>query len=182
MGPGRIVPRPVFGPVAAGGVKRSRRPAAGGRWMHRKVEAITVGAAEMRPLGFEDGDGRGRAALVHLEERGVAPRGVDEHFGREDVGIALEAHLVIPASGGAVRQDLDLVLGHRLDQPVARDDAADAGGVPVAAVVPRLRLQHLEAPLGHLGLQVNDDGLDAAGGHALAHVLDVVLIRLAQVG
>eukprot|EP00967_Tisochrysis_lutea_P073845 scaffold98987_cov29-Tisochrysis_lutea.AAC.3 len=100
-----------------------------------------------------------RSREPHLKELRVAPRCVDEHLWREYVCVPLEAHLIVAAPSGAVREDLHVVLPHRLDEAVTRDDTPNARGVPVASIVPRLRLEHFEATFCHLGLEVHNHGL-----------------------
>ena len=122
-----------------------------------------------------------RAAGELLEEQRVAPGGVDRHLGGELVRVALEAHLVVAAAGGAVDERVDAAPLHRLDDLARRDRAADAGGVPVAAVVHRLALDRLEADVGHGLADVDDRRLHAAGLHLLLDVVDVLLVGLAEV-
>mmetsp|Transcript_23090 Transcript_23090/g.58879 ORF Transcript_23090/g.58879 Transcript_23090/m.58879 type:complete len:391 (-) Transcript_23090:3-1175(-) len=139
-------------------------------WAHERLDPVLVEVR--RHLG---------AAWELLEKLGITPRGEDGHLGCEHVGVALEAHLVITAARRAVRQHVHLVCLHRLHEATARHVTANARRVPVATVVARLRHDDIEATLGHLVLQVDDDRVHAARCHALLHVLDVRLVGLAEV-
>ena len=123
-----------------------------------------------------------RASRELGEECRVPPRCIDEHIRSEHVRVPLKTHLVVAATRGAVREHLDAFLLHRPHEAVAGDDASNAGGVPVAAVVAGLTLDHLEAPVSHRLLERNDDRLHAARGHAALDVLNVILVGLAEVG
>ena len=123
------------------------------------------------------------AAAEGLEEGGVPPRGVDADLGVEHLRRQLEPHLVVAAARGSVGEDGDpaaLHLGHHAGHDHV---AGDAGGVPVAALVTGAAAQQVEARFGDLLPQVGQDHLrGAAGEHALAHVVHLLLVGLAEVG
>ena len=123
------------------------------------------------------------AAGEPLEERAVAPRGVDGDFRREHVRAELEAHLVVPAAGRAVREHLDAALPHLGHHP--RDDhvPADAGRVPVRPFVAGLELDHLDAAFGDHVVQRNRDVVrGAARPHPRFDLAEVRLVRLGDIG
>lgn len=152
-------------------------------------EAGEVGVGRVLFLGTNKGLDAGlvevrrhlRAPGELLEEQRVPPGGVNAHLGGEHVGVALKAHLVVAPARRPVGEDRHLVLDHGPDETAAGDVPANAGRVPVATIVRRLRLDHVEASLGHVVLQVDDDRVHTARGHAHLHIVDVRLVRLAQV-
>ena len=123
-----------------------------------------------------------RAAGELLEEVGVAPGGVNAELRVEDVGVALEAHLVVAAASRTMNERDASRLLHDRQKSLHRHRARDAGGVPVAAIVHGLALDRLEADLGHFLGDVDDRRVNAGGGHLLLDVVDVLFVRLADIG
>eukprot|EP00754_Rhynchopus_humris_P027046 Rhum_TRINITY_DN15060_c0_g1::Rhum_TRINITY_DN15060_c0_g1_i1::g.135701::m.135701 len=130
-----------------------------------------------------------RKVLDHLhtarevdQQVGVPPRGVHLHLGGHHVRVPLEPHLVVAPARGAVREHGHAPLLHLPHEAEHGDVAADAGALPVAAVVDGLGHDALEAGFGHLVLEVDDDRLlDAGRRHLRDDVVDVLLVRLSQV-
>mmetsp|Transcript_592 Transcript_592/g.1591 ORF Transcript_592/g.1591 Transcript_592/m.1591 type:complete len:458 (+) Transcript_592:194-1567(+) len=181
--------RRVLGPAAHLGVDDGHGRLDGLEVLRFVREAREVGISGVLLLWTDEGlnveglevGGHLRAAGKLLEKEGVTPRRVHLHARGEHVGVALEAHLVVSAARSAMREHSHLLLEHRLHEALARHEPANARGIPVSAIVRGLGLDDVEAPVSHLVLQVDDDRVHAARGHALLHVLDVRLIGLAQI-
>ena len=153
------------------------------------AEARQVGVGAVPLFGDLGFDALGLQVLGHLstarellEQLGVTPWRVHTEVGGEGVGVALEPDLVVAAAGRTVHQHVTAVLSHRAQQALDRDGARDAGGVPVPPVVHRLGPHHHEAGVGHLRLEVDDEGLGPRGRHPGADVVDVVFVGLAEIG
>ena len=128
----------------------------------------------------EERDHLGAAGEL-LEEIRVAPRRVDAEGRIHHVDVALEAHLVVAAPRRAVDEHRAAGLLHRGQEVLDGDGAGDARRVPVAAVIHRLALDRLEADVGHVLRDIDDLRDDARGRHLLLDVVDVLLVRLADV-
>ena len=122
------------------------------------------------------------AAGKALDEFGVAPGRVDFQARVQHVGSEMEAHLVVAAAGRSVEEDADALALQLAQHSRHGDRAGDAGGVPVAALVTRLRLDHFQSGFGQGLLPRHDGGgLRSATQHPVAHGVEVLLVGLAQV-
>ena len=68
-----------------------------------------------------------RAPREFFEQFGVSPRGVNRHLWRENVCVALEAHLVVAASRRAMHEGGDAPFFHLADELFDRNGTADSG-------------------------------------------------------
>ena len=109
----------------------------------------------LNPLLSEVGD-HFCAAWKLLEQAEVAPRCIDLHLRRQNVGVPLEAYLVIATPGRTVGQHRAPTLLHRADETRYRDRSRDPRRIPVAAVVGRERLEDEKTGLCHLVFEVHD--------------------------
>ena len=141
-----------------------------------------VGSLYRQLPGFAEVDHFLPAGKI-VQEGLVAPGSVDLHRRVDHVGDELKSHLVVPAAGRAVGQDIDAALFKLGQQGPHRDVPGDAGRVPVVPLVHGLALDDLDAGPGELFLRVHDHGfLRAAPHHAFRHVVDAFFIRLAEIG
>ena len=122
------------------------------------------------------------ASAEGLEERVISPRGVGLNSWVEHLGGEFEANLIIAPTRGAMAQNVYPSRLHFRNHTSNYDVATDASGVPVAALVASASLNQLQACLRHILPQIaNDHFTGTAGQHALANVLDIVFVWLAQI-
>ena len=117
-----------------------------------------------------------------LHELRVAPGGVNLRLRIHHVRGELKAHLVVAPAGRAVEEGVDAALLETRQNRADGDGAGDAGGVPVAALIARLRLNYLQPRLRQRLAPRDDNGVRrAASDHALGDGVQIFLVGLSQV-